>query len=75
MSRGSSGSSYGHKCMRQPMDRHAYVIMWVTDHKHVGSRLRHPRVSRRYTDEAGARRFCAKWGCKLPAGLERDVKA
>lgn len=55
-----AADSRGHR-VRQ-VDGGEWVISWTVDHKYAGSRLRHPRGHRRYTDEYGARRFAKKWG-------------
>lgn len=64
MSRHRAASSYGHKIRWYGGDD--YEIYWTVATYVKGSRLRFPRVSRRYVDEAGARRFAAKWGVELP---------
>ena len=64
MSRWSGKSSYSHRCAR--MGRDDYTISWVWDRYCSGSRLRFPQVTRRYTDEKGARRFCKKWDIEFP---------
>jgi hypothetical protein len=64
MSRYSSSGSYSHGCTRWGRDD--YEISWLVDRYYTGVRMRFPRTGRRYTDEAGARRFCKKWGCKFP---------
>ena len=65
MGRYSPGVSYGHRIQRFGQDE--YRLSWVVDFYHAGNRQRHPRQFRRDTDEAGARRFAAKWDCEFPA--------
>jgi len=62
MSRNNSGS-YGHRCRH--VGHGEYEISWTYDRKYVGSRLRYPQTLRRRTDEAGARRFCKRWGVEI----------
>lgn len=59
---------YGHRIQRVGPDH--YRLSWTHDRKYAGSRLRHPVTVRRDTDEAGARRFAAKWGVRMPGGRE-----
>lgn len=56
--------AYGHSIRRLAAD--CYRLSWSYDTKIAGSRLRWPRTLTRDTDEAGALRFAAKWGCKMP---------
>ena len=65
MGRYSSASSYGHS-IRALSGMDCFEIVWTVDHHYRSSRLRHPRQSRRITDEAGARRFCKKWDIAMP---------
>lgn len=58
-------SGYAHSIQRIAADH--YRLSWTVDRKYVGSRLRFPTTMRRDTDEAGARRFAAKWGVAMPA--------
>lgn len=60
MSRHRSAGSYGHAISRVAADH--YRLSWTVDFYYSSSRLRHPRSSNRDTDEAGARRFAARWG-------------
>lgn len=60
------GTGYGHRIERIGPDD--FVLSWTFDTKISGSRLRWPRKIYRWTDEAGARRFAAKWGCEFPEG-------
>lgn len=64
MSRFSSAGSYGHAIQRLGNDH--FRLSWVVDRYYPTSRLRHPRVCTRDTDEAGARRFAKRWGVPLP---------
>lgn len=66
-------SSYGHTVRRMTIMGYAYYrLYWKVDFKYEGSRLRFPRGFSRDTDEAGARRFCKKWGIAFP---ESDAEA
>lgn len=67
MSQLRSGS-YGHRC--KALGWGGYRLFWTVDFKPAGSRIRYPRVISRDTDEAGARRFCKKWGCAMPEAIE-----
>ena len=58
-------SSYGHKCTPHWFLGPFYRISWCLDRHYSGSRLRFPTCFRRDTDEAGARRFCKKWGIEF----------
>lgn len=57
-------SGYGHRC--RLLDSGVYEISWWYDKYYSDSRLRYPRRLSRITDEAGARRFCRKWGLEMP---------
>ncbi len=63
-----NSSAYGHRLHADGPGR--YVISWVIDFKYVGSRLRHPRTFRRYTDSDGAKRFAKKWNLTPPTPQE-----
>jgi hypothetical protein len=56
--------SYFHAVKRLPDG--SYLLSWQVDRYYKGSRQRHPRRCTRETDEAGARRFCKRWGLELP---------
>lgn len=58
-------SAYGHRIQHIGPDH--FRLYWAVDHKHVGSRLRHPRVARRDTDRKGAERFAKRHGVSMPA--------
>lgn len=58
--------SYSHKIVYERPDE--YVLIWRTDHKSGGSRLRWPRVHQRDTNKKGAERFAKKWGIQMPEG-------
>jgi len=59
--------SSGHKCQRDSyLGISGYRISWTVDRYVKGSRLRYPTTFRRDTNEAGARRFCKKWGLDFP---------
>ena len=64
MSRYGKGGSYGHRVRRMGEDW--FRLHWCLDYYYPTSRLRHPRGFDRDTDEAGAIRFCKKWGLELP---------
>ena len=63
MGRYSPGRSYGHKCL--PLGDTAYSISWAIDRYYPDSRLRHPTRYTRFTDKAGAERFCKKHGITM----------
>lgn len=65
MGRFSPSSSYNHHI--RSAGGGDYWISWTIDRYYAGSRLRHPRVFERFTDEAGAKRFAKKWGAEMPA--------
>jgi len=64
MSRFTSNGSQDHKCEYRKRGDY-YVISWSVDFYYPGSRPRYPRRFSRHTDEAGARRFCKKWGIEI----------
>jgi hypothetical protein len=64
MSRYSKSQSTSHRCVY--IGSGDYRISWVVDFYYPNSRLRHPRRFRRETDEAGAKRFCKRWGIEMP---------
>lgn len=64
MSRCRSAGSYGHGFQKLADDH--YRLHWTVDRYYSGVRGRFPRVSRRDTDLAGARRFAKRWGLELP---------
>lgn len=68
MSRFSGGASYDHRVRREFFGE--YEISWSIDVYYPDSRQRFPRRIRRHTDEAGARRFCKKWGLAFPEPKE-----
>lgn len=43
-----------------------FTISWTFDRYYADSRLRFPHTYRRDTDEAGAKRFCKRWGIPFP---------
>lgn len=55
-----SRPAYGHHC--QYIGYGGWRLSWTHDRYYAGSRLRYPHTGSRDTDEAGARRFCAKHG-------------
>ena len=59
MSRHRTATSYGH-CIEKLYQADCYRISWTVDCYVEGSRLRFPRVSRRLTDLAGAKRFARR---------------
>lgn len=61
---GQTSRGYHHHVQRLCSD--TFRLSWRFDYKVAGSRLRFTRVMTRDTDEAGARRFAAKWGCNMP---------
>jgi len=68
MSRHRSAGSYGHSIHR--IGRDHYRLTWVVDRYYSGSRLRHPRVSDRDTDHAGAVRFARRWKLDAPEAAD-----
>ena len=62
--------SYNHRCQYHSNWGGWYEISWTVDRYVSGSRLRFPTTYTRDTDEAGARRFCKKWGIPLPENLQ-----
>ena len=64
--------SYNHRCQYHSNWDWGdwYEISWTVDRYVSGSRLRFPATYTRDTDEAGARRFCKKWGIPLPENLQ-----
>ncbi len=64
----ANGSAYGHRVWKTG-SFNTYMMTWTIDYKFRGNRLRWPRTFRRYTDEAGARRFAKKWDTPLPENL------
>jgi len=63
MSRFGKQESYNHKCKH--IDNDVYRISWVIDAYKKGDRLRYPHVYEKYTNTAGAERFCKKHNCKI----------
>jgi len=59
--------SYGHKIVYERPDE--YVLIWTTDSKYMGSRLRFSRGWRRDTNRRGAERFAKKWSVAMPLEL------
>lgn len=64
MGRFSPSGSSGHHIQRIAPGH--FRISWTFDTYVAGSRLRYPKSLSRDTDEAGARRFAAKWGVPMP---------
>lgn len=64
MSKYSGASSYNHR-VKAYRDG-SFEIFWTVDFHYPSSRLRHPRGFSKWTDEAGAKRFCKKWGLEMP---------
>jgi hypothetical protein len=64
MSRHRPAGSYRHGVQRFGNDH--YRIYWTVDRYYPTSRLRHPRLFQRDTDEAGAQRFAKRWGVEFP---------
>ena len=61
MPRVSTGkSSYGHRCWLDKWGM--WWVEWTIDYTYPGSRIRYPRPIQRETDQAGAARFCKRWG-------------
>ena len=54
--------SFGHECRPLIRGSSNYKISWAVNRYCKGSRLRFPTKYSRTTDEAGARRFCRRWG-------------
>ena len=65
MTRYHTQRSYNHDC-EIDFDFGGYWLTWTVDYYYADSRLRYPRQFRRDTDEAGARRFCKRWGIEFP---------
>jgi len=59
VSRFNSTGSSGHGVSK--IEHDCWRISWVVDFYYQGSRLRHPRVFSRVTDDAGAKKFARKW--------------
>lgn len=70
MSRYKPGRSYGHYIENLTW---YYEISWMVDFYYSGSRLRFPRRFRRFTDKAGAKRFCRKHGLALPEKTRKKI--
>lgn len=70
MSRYRQQSSYAHRVRRFSF---GYRLYWTVDRYYEGSRLRWPTEYSRDTDEAGARRFCKRWGIEFPEE-EKDTR-
>jgi hypothetical protein len=68
MGRYSPSKSSNHHVRRFSWDH--YRLSWTVDRYFAGSRLRHPTVYTRDTDEAGARRFAKKHGLPDPVPAE-----
>lgn len=66
MGRFSSNESYNQYCRYHSGFGGWWEIGWTFDRYYRSSRLRHPQTMSKATDEAGARRFCKKWGIKFP---------
>lgn len=64
MPRYRHATSYNHRIVRER--ENTYIIYWTVDHYITNSRLRFPRVQRRYTDHEGALRFAKRWNCPMP---------
>lgn len=64
MGRYRSSGSYGHDIQRIGPDH--YRLHWTVDRYYASSRLRHPRLSSRDTDLAGAIRFAKRWELPTP---------
>ena len=64
MSRHRPSGSYGHYIRRIESDW--FRIGWRVDRYYSDSRLRHPIMFNREVDEAGAKRFSARWKIPLP---------
>lgn len=56
-------SSYAHRVRQIGFDH--YRLSWIVDFHYSSSRLRHPRIFTRDTDEAGAVKFSKRWGLGL----------
>lgn len=65
MSRHSASGSYGHNI--EDLGHGDFRLTWKVDRYYPDSRLRHPQVRSRDTDEAGARRFALKHDILLPS--------
>jgi len=74
MSRFGPNPSYGHWCKRvEHRFGTWYEIGWTVDRYYGTDVLRYPIASARQTDEAGARRFCKKWGIEFPEEKEAQT--
>jgi hypothetical protein len=56
--------SYGHRIAK--ISNAEYLVSWSTDTKPSGCRYRMVKRSSRYTDKAGAERFCKRWKISMP---------
>lgn len=68
MGRHSPSKSTGHRIRRFAPDH--YRLFWVVDRYFTESRLRHPTLYTRDTDEAGAVRFAKRHGLPSPVPVE-----
>ena len=57
------GTSYGHSCKAALF---GYEISWVVDYYYPDRHCRFRRRFGRFTDRAGAERFCKRHGINLP---------
>lgn len=63
----NQNKSFAHEIRR--VNANVYVVSWslmVPDINQWLSGASGPRRFKRQTDAAGARRFAARWGCKMP---------
>ena len=67
MGRYRRNGSYGHACrMMCFWGGSVWRISWTCDRYYSGVRCRFPTRYKRITDEAGAKRFCKRWGLEMP---------
>lgn len=67
----TNNGSYDHFCIHRSSPYDMYTIGWSVDYKLDGSRIRNTRTVKRHTDDAGAKRFCEKWGVKVQEKAQR----
>lgn len=71
----ADSDAYGFRCHKNDNQWcDDYIISWSVDFTYPGDRLRYPRHFKRFTDLAGAKRFCKKHDIPMPTTGEYSVK-